>query len=393
MAYLFKPKMSSKYSICWTEKTPEGRLVWHRKSTGESDIEKAYEILKIFQAAQQKRETKATIDAFLQAAGCETIITDCPLPELWQWYLDHCEVSGESRQIRDRHNALDRFTSWVAASHPEIARTAEITLRVASEYWQYLAKKGDAPSTRNNNLSALNTIWKAIHAPMELQQNPWAAINRDTHGSIPYQPFTPDELRKLRDAAANYISQEAELDFWPTAIEMGYYTGLRLGDIATLSWEEIQADEDFLILIPNKTRHWGDDRVAVHSLNLPWVAMLPDPPKKQGSVWPKATDAYQRSRLSAEFTDLARKAGITLDREPQEGERRNQNVKLKTFHSLRHTFATEMLKAGLTETELRDQGNWSGTDVIHGHYNHAKMELAKNAARKIAKAANVKKTE
>lgn len=52
-----------------------------------------------------------------------------------------------------------------------------------------------------------------------------------------------------------------------------------------------------------------------------------------------------------------------------------------------------MLKAGLTETELRDQGNWSGTDVIHGHYNHAKMELAKNAARKIAKAANAKKTE
>ncbi len=38
----------------------------------------------------------------------------------------------------------------------------------------------------------------------------------------------------------------------------------------------------------------------------------------------------------------------------------------------------------MTEAELRDQGNWAGTEVIHGHYNHAKMELAKKAAKKVA---------
>ncbi len=38
----------------------------------------------------------------------------------------------------------------------------------------------------------------------------------------------------------------------------------------------------------------------------------------------------------------------------------------------------------MTESDLRDQGNWSGVEVIHGHYNHAKLELAKKAAAKIA---------
>lgn len=42
----------------------------------------------------------------------------------------------------------------------------------------------------------------------------------------------------------------------------------------------------------------------------------------------------------------------------------------------------------MTESDLRDQGNWSGIEVIHGHYNHAKMELAKHAADKVAIAMN-----
>ena len=215
--------------------------------------------------------------------------------------------------------------------------------------------------------------------------NPWSAIKRDRNGSIPYQPFTHEELEALRKSARTFVSQFAEPGFWPAAIEMGYYTGLRLGDIATLTSIELRTEDDFLVLVPNKTRHWGDDRVAVHSLSLPWVRMLPPILEESNDfIWPLAAASYQATRLSDDFTAIAKTAGIQLDREPEEGERRNKAVRLKTFHSLRHTFATDALKAGMTESELRDQGNWSGTEVIHDHYNHAKMELAKKAARKVA---------
>lgn len=384
MAYIIKERHSKFYYLCWTDKV-DGKTVWRRKSTGETDRDKAQEYLEMFVSVREGRARRDKLTDFIREAGMKTISQEVELSNLWEWYIAHCEVSGAEKQQRDRHNALNRFIAWLAAAHPEYTRVQEISLRLASEYWQALADKGDAPSTRNNNLSALNTIWSSIQAPMELPINPWAAIKRDNKGSIPYQPFTSDELEALRKASREYTSQNAEPGFWPAAIEMGYYTGLRLGDIATLTADELRTDDDFLVLIPNKTRHWGDDRVAVHSLSLPWVRMLPPIMEESADyIWPKAAASYQTLHLSEEFTAIAKAAGIQLDREPEEGERRNKAVRLKTFHSLRHTFATDALKAGMTEGELRDQGNWSGTDVIHDHYNHAKMELAKKAARKVA---------
>jgi hypothetical protein len=43
-----------------------------------------------------------------------------------------------------------------------------------------------------------------------------------------------------------------------------------------------------------------------------------------------------------------------------------------------------MLSNGITQEELKNQGNWNGTDVIDQHYNHAKLLQAKQAAEKIA---------
>ncbi|MBQ6470883.1 MAG: tyrosine-type recombinase/integrase [Victivallales bacterium] len=384
MAYLFKPYNTKHWYICWTTRAPGQPTVWHRRTTGCTNREEAEEILRQFRAAQEGRLRRDTIASLLASATGENYLVEVELTDLWDWYGRHCDLTGAAKQQRDRQNKLNAFIAWCQKAHPEIRRVQEITLRIAAEYWQSLANDGAAPSTRNNHLSALNTIWSAIHAPMELPGNPWSAIERDRGGSISYRPFTPAELQALRTTAALFPSTLTEPGFWAAAIEMGYYTGLRLGDIATLDFSELRRDEDFLILIPNKTRRWGDDRVAVHSLSLPWVRLLPE--GETGPVWPRASAAYSSLQLSSEFTALAKAAGIQLDREPEEGERRNKVVRLKCFHSLRHTFATDALRRGMSEADLRDQGNWSGTEVIHGHYNHAKLELAKKAARKIARA-------
>lgn len=380
MAYLVK-----KYAIWhiqWQERGTAGKWRARSRSTGTGDYAEANRLLKIFNDAQAGRIVEDRITELVKAAGVEGVRENPELSQLWQWYLSHCDVSGAEAQRRDRENALTRFIKWLDGVHPEVRRVREVTLRIASEYWKHLANEGRSASTRNNNLSMLNTIWANIHAPMELDANPWAAIRRDQGGSIRYQPFTLDELNELRKAASAFRGT-VEADFWPAAIETGLFTGLRLGDIATLDWEELQFGEGYLILCPNKTRHWDPDHVAVHSLTLPWVKLLPER-RAGGPLWPLAADSYIRKQLSQEFTAIAKSAGIAVDREPEEGERRSMKVKVKCFHSLRHTFATLALQRGVSQDELKNQGNWSGTRVIDAHYNHAKMELAKKAADKIA---------
>ncbi len=383
MAFLRKFSQSKYWQIQWVSRDANGRRVWKTRTTGETDFNKATEILKIFEAAQSGRLARERINSIIKAAGLRPIYEDVKLENLWEWYNSHCEMNGDTRTQRDKRNTLFRFIEWCKANHPEIEQVREVSLGIASEYWKSLADEHKSANTRNNNLSALNSIWGDIHAPMELDINPWKAIKRDRGGSIKYLPFTLEELDKLRESARNYKGYGIESHFWMIAIEIGFYTGLRLGDIATLDWEELPLDENYLILEPNKTRHWGDDRVTVHSLSLPWVKMLP-PRKGKGYLFPLAAKAYREKNLSREFKEIALHAGIEIDREPAEGERRQGKVKLKCFHSLRHTFATIMLSNGVSQDELKNQGNWNGTDVINQHYNHAKLELAKQSADKIA---------
>ena len=220
MAYLRKPPESQYWHIQWVSRKPDGSRVWHSRGTGETNYDKAMELLEIFNDAQQRRNVTDRVNAILLAAGTAPTTVEVELTSLWTWYVNHCNVTGEARQQRDRHNTLDRFLLWINKNHPEVMRVNEVDLRIASEYWKSLENDGKSASTRNNTLSALNTIWSAIHAPMLLSSNPWDAIKRDNGKSIRYQPFTQDELDALRFLAQVFPSQ-AEKDFWPCAIEIG----------------------------------------------------------------------------------------------------------------------------------------------------------------------------
>jgi integrase len=58
------------------------------------------------------------------------------------------------------------------------------------------------------------------------------------------RPFTLDELRAVLEAAD---------DEWQSLIKCGLYTGQRLGDLAALTWAQIDLEREEIRLTPRKT--------------------------------------------------------------------------------------------------------------------------------------------
>src|SRR5258708_28776699 len=92
--------------------------------------------------------------------------------------------------------------------------------------------------------------------------------------------FTPEQILKL-------LAALPAGDEWRTMILLGYYTGGRRKDLATLKWGNIDLDEPSLCFIQKKTAHrtpGATFKIPVHpALRDHLLALrLPDDPHKPG---------------------------------------------------------------------------------------------------------------
>lgn len=188
------------------------------------------------------------------------------------------------------------------------------------------------------------------------------------------RPFTLEELKKI----LAHASEE-----WRGMILMGLYTGLRLSDVATLTWLNVDLQRQELTVTTAKT-----GRRQILPLAKPLVTYLeglttgdkPDQP-----LFPEAYGARQRSQyggtLSNQFYQILVAAGLAAKRtheskEKGRGARRELNP--LSFHSLRHT-ATSLLKnAGVSDVVARDIiGHES--EAVSRNYTHIDMATKRKA--------------
>jgi integrase len=226
------------------------------------------------------------------------------------------------------------------------------------------ARKGLTAGTANNYLSAIREVFKDAVRKRIIEHDPAPLVKRldakkADKKTAKRGPFTVDEVRKIMTVAK---------DEWQGMILFGFHTSLRMMDIAGLT--DANIDGDFLIVRSVKTE--TATRTPLHPQLEAWIK------GRSGQFFP-ALAGKENSNVSQTFSNLMQKAEIPKAKTLPGGDKIT-----RSFHSLRHTFASVLADAGVDE-ETRMALTGQKDSTVHAAYTHHGDDKLKAAIKHLPK--------
>lgn len=367
MASIWKRINSKYYTACWTDST--GRRM--KRSTKTTEKKLAEKLAAQFEEESRAKRTAKQARRVLSAIYSKLSGEELPTMKVRAYFTAYVErkrpeISKASVDYYEGHSR--RFLKWLGTKAD--ADISEITKTDITGYRNHAATMA-GPRTTNNTLKAIKTFFAAARKDGFLTDDPAGDVDtvRDRSESA-RRPFTLDELRALLAVA------DAE---WRSLILFGLYTGQRLADVATLSWQNLDTAREEIRLTTRKTGRRQSLPLAAPLRS--HIATLPAGDDPRAPLHPKAAAILatqgRSGMLSKEFAQLLTASGLRANIAADEG---NARAKYElSFHSLRHT-ATSLLKdAGIPQSVVMDFIGHDSADVSHG-YTHTGREALEKAA-------------
>lgn len=301
------------------------------------------------------------------------------LSSAWDTYLEVARSVGRDRlsadTMRRREGAVKNLVAWLKKNRPLTETVEAVTQPIAAAYAAALADGKRKTKTRANIIGELSSVWRILEKASTGIHNPWATLAPTNTDSVRGKAFSEAQLASLLDAA-----KRVGKDWYPARV-IALHTGLRYGDVATLTWAEVDGwkvagDGGVIRLTPNKTKRFGI--TTAFPIIAPISEVLAEIPRRGDYLFPMHSELHgNRGRMSRDALSLAealKAAGLY-----------GQGF---TFHSLRHTAATNLAAAGVgIETRKRILGHTE--DATANRYDHdehldeikAAMEAASGATK------------
>lgn len=338
-----------------------------RKSTRETDFKKAYRIAQLMErAAKHKIRTDRVRHAIREVFD--------------EFYPD------ELPSTTTREHA----TQWLALKKPEVATSTYVSYKKSVS--KFLANIGEladqdmsdvrkaniaqfrdsllvsvSPTTVNHDIKTVKAIFKSAKRDGYISDDPAESIEMVRRSTDRVRrPFTVDELRAILEVATPE---------WQSLIKFGLYTGQRLGDLARLTWSNLDLERNVIRLQARKTGKAMTIPIAEPLRN--HILCLPVPSKPSAPIHPRAFRTAGH-RLSNQFVDLLVVVGLRQKQKRtgagRGGRRQPSEV---SFHVLRHTCTTLLKHAGVPQAVVQELiGHQS--PAMSGVYTHVgETELAK----------------
>jgi integrase len=174
-----------------------------------------------------------------------------------------------------------------------------------------------------------------------IQIDPVAGLKAVRGDSAEKHIFTAEQAQRLIDAATGD---------WKGMVIAGFYTGARLSDLANLTWGNVDLFDRTITFTQKKTGAKIKIPIAedLHSY------LMTLPLKDSAPVFPTlyGKSSAGKSGLSMAFGRLMERAGVEQGTIRERGDGVGRKVSARSFHSLRHSFNTVLVNAGVPQ-ELR----------------------------------------
>jgi integrase len=284
--------------------------------------------------------------------------------------------SGDST-LRQYEFQWQAFADWMAERHSDLLTLRDVSKEIAEDYASSLNHAKFSPSTYNKHLNLLTLVFRVLRHKAKLTSNPWESpkrggyIQRKRLVTNSRRELTIDELRKICQAATGEMQ---------TLLALGIYSGLRLGDCATLRWGEVDLPRGMIRRIPNKTARRNPKPVIIPIHPILRDMLLTTPSEKRAEyVLPEMAALYASSvcAVTDRVQNHLKKCGITLHK-PGTGKDGKRAVIEVGFHSLRHTFVSLCRESNAPLSVVESIVGHSNPAMTR-HYTHVGELAATNA--------------
>lgn len=234
-----------------------------------------------------------------------------------------------------------------------------------------IKNKGGEMSASSINLllTVLNLAFEYACDMELLAENPCARLKRPREAAKVVDSFTRDEQRRLEETIVKKKDPRLQ------GILLCLYTGLRIGELLALEWEDIDLTKG--VIFVRKTIYRDRDE------NGAWHLFV-DSPKTSSSIREIPLPRYllpllreQKHRAQSIYVIETKKGERMPIRSYQDMFERltvRAGVRKLNFHALRHTFATRALESGMDIKTLSEILGHKNASITLNRYAHSMME-------------------
>lgn len=380
------PRGKSPYWYC-AFSTPDGAR--HFRSSKTTDKRQARQICDTWAKAaalgaklspDKARQVIAQGVADILMASGQTL----PSATIRDWcnrWLKTKQLEAEPRTWERYETSLRRFVNFMGSKADEEldALNANDVLR----FRDCVAKQLSATST-NMDLKVLRSCLYAAQKQDLVEKNVAAKVDTlKQRGESKRRGFTLAEVGRVLKRCDEAGGE------WRGLILTGLYTGQRLGDVASLTWQQVDLDKRCVSFVTSKT----GKRLSFHMAKplADYLESMPSSDQPDACVFPKVAALAEKhtGTISTKFYDeILAPAGLVQIRPKAAAktggkgrDARRQTSEL-SFHSLRHTFTTWLKSAGASNA-LAQMIVGHDSEVVSRGYTHLSADDTADAIGKL----------